>query len=103
MQWQNICYVVGVRMIICVCSMHLNFFSFCKVVLITLAYGEPLFERVMSTLARVMGSIFWKKLIRKVYGYFCDVKTRICETPVLRKEFRMIGTTISSDQRSRTT
>ena len=39
-------------------------------VLINLAIGTPLFARVMSTLARVMGSIFWKKLFRKVYGFF---------------------------------
>jgi hypothetical protein len=70
-------------------------------VLINLAIGTPLFARVMSTLARVMGSIFWKKLFRKVYGFFCDVKTRICETPVLRKEFRMIGTTLTRGTRER--
>jgi hypothetical protein len=64
-------------------------------VLITLVDGKPLFAKVMSSHTRVMGSIFWKKLIRKVYGFFCDVMTRICETPVFRKEFRMIGTTLT--------
>jgi hypothetical protein len=39
-------------------------------VLITRADGKPLFARVMSTHTRVMGSIFWKKPIRKVYGSF---------------------------------
>jgi hypothetical protein len=35
---------------------------------------------------------------RKCFARFffvCDVKTRICETLALRKDFRMIGTTLS--------
>ena len=52
----------------------------------------PLYARVMSTLASVLGSFFWKKLLCKAI-FLCDVKTRICKTPVLRKEFRMMRTT----------
>ncbi len=37
---------------------------------------------------------FWRKVLHKVFGFFCDVKTRICETLALRKDFRMIGTTL---------
>jgi hypothetical protein len=33
-------------------------------------------------------------------GFFCDVKTRICETLALRKDFRMIGTTLKHFNRS---
>ncbi len=37
---------------------------------------------------------FSRKVLHKVFGVFCDVKTRICETLALRKDFRMIGTTL---------
>jgi hypothetical protein len=64
-------------------------------VLITFTYDEPQFVKVMSTFVKVMGNEFWGKVLRKVFGVFCDVKTRICETLALRKDFRMIGTTLS--------
>jgi hypothetical protein len=41
---------------------------------------------------------FWRKVLHKVFGFFCDVKTRICETLALRKDFRMIGTTLRQRQ-----
>ena len=44
---------------------------------------------------RVMGPIVLEEIASQGLWFFCDVKTRICETPVLRKEFRMIGTTLS--------
>ncbi len=63
-------------------------------VLITFTNDKPWFVKVMSSFVKVMGYELWKKVLRKVFGFFCDVKTRICETLALRKAFRMIGTTL---------
>jgi hypothetical protein len=41
---------------------------------------------------------FWRKVLHKVFGFFCDVETRICETLALRKDFRMIGTTLTGSR-----
>jgi hypothetical protein len=58
--------------------------------LITFTNDKPRFVKVMSTFVKGMGYELWKKVLRKVFGFFCDVKTRICETLALRKDFRMI-------------
>ena len=43
---------------------------------------------------KVMSYYFSTELLRNVFVFFCDVTARICETLDLRKEFRMMGTTL---------
>jgi hypothetical protein len=61
-------------------------------VLITFTNDKPRLVKVMSTILWSATMNFGGKCFTR---FFNDIKTRICETLALRKDFCMIGTTLS--------
>ncbi len=50
---------------------------------------------------KVMSYYFSTELLRNVFVFLCNVTARICETLDLRKEFRMMGTTLRESSGNR--